>query len=155
MVHKWSSCSEYTTDSIKYFVLVLERVRTVYRRNDIAVRTHMSTKQIVNSSVHHILFVYLYVGSVLFCEQKWTWILVSFVNGKRFIPYSHLPDILWTLVLNTFLQINFYISARIWSIPVLDWVPLFRYRIGSGIDIFVHSGTGAWPDARQSGIQAF
>ncbi len=56
--------------SIYYFVLVLERVRIVYRRNDIAVRTHMSTKQLVNSSVHHILCVYLYVGFVLFCEQK-------------------------------------------------------------------------------------
>jgi hypothetical protein len=27
------------------------------------------------------------------------------------------------------------------SIPVQDWVPLFQYRTGSGIGIFVHSGT--------------
>ena len=35
-----------------------------------------------------------------------------------------------------------------------DWVPLFRYRTGSGIGIFVHFGTGltGTPDAGQSGI---
>jgi hypothetical protein len=103
---KRSSCSEYTTDSIKYFVLVLKRVRTVYRRNDIAVRTLMSTttncEQFSSSSTACVL----YTGSVLFCEQKWTWILVSFVQGKRFIHESRLPEILWTLVLNAFLSIN-------------------------------------------------
>jgi hypothetical protein len=26
--------------------------------------------------------------------------------------------------------------------PVQDWVPLFRNQTGSGIGIFVHSGTG-------------
>jgi hypothetical protein len=33
------------------------------------------------------------------------------------------------------------VSVRYRSIPVQDWVPLFRYRTGSGIGIFVHSGT--------------
>ncbi len=40
------------------------------------------------------------------------------------------------------------------SIPVPDWVPLFRYRTGSGIRIFVHSGTGltGCQTVRHSGI---
>jgi hypothetical protein len=35
-----------------------------------------------------------------------------------------------------------YISVRYRSIPAPDWVPLFRYRTGSGIGFFVHSGAG-------------
>jgi hypothetical protein len=34
------------------------------------------------------------------------------------------------------------ISVRYRSIPVPNWISLFRYRTGSGIGIFVHSGTG-------------
>ncbi len=33
------------------------------------------------------------------------------------------------------------ISVRYLSIPVPDWVPLFRYQTGFGVDIFVHSST--------------
>ncbi len=35
-----------------------------------------------------------------------------------------------------------YISVRYRSIPLPDWVPLFRYRTGSGIVISDHSSTG-------------
>jgi hypothetical protein len=34
------------------------------------------------------------------------------------------------------------ILVRYRSIPVPDWVLLSRYRTGSGIGVFVHSGTG-------------
>ncbi len=34
------------------------------------------------------------------------------------------------------------ISVRYQSIPIPGWVPLFRYQTGSGISIFVHSGSG-------------
>ncbi len=33
-------------------------------------------------------------------------------------------------------------SGILYLSPVPDWVPLFWYRTGSGIGIFVHSGTG-------------
>jgi hypothetical protein len=33
------------------------------------------------------------------------------------------------------------ISVRHLSFPVPDWVPLFRYRTGTGIGILFHSGT--------------
>jgi hypothetical protein len=48
-----------------------------------------------------------------------------------------------------------YISVRYRSIPVPDWVLIFRYRTGSGISIFVHSGTGligCHADIQHSGI---
>jgi hypothetical protein len=47
------------------------------------------------------------------------------------------------------------ISVRYKSIPVPDWVPIFRYQTGSGIGIFVHSGTGltGCQTVRHSGIQ--
>jgi hypothetical protein len=46
------------------------------------------------------------------------------------------------------------ISFRYRSIPVPDWVFLFRYRTGSSIGIFVHSGTGltGCRTVRHSGI---
>ncbi len=46
------------------------------------------------------------------------------------------------------------ISVRYRSISVPDWVLLSRYRAGSGISIFVHSGTGmpGCHIARHSGI---
>jgi hypothetical protein len=46
------------------------------------------------------------------------------------------------------------ISVRYRSIPVPDWVPLFRYPTGSGIGFFVHSGTGltGLRTVRHSGI---
>ncbi len=34
------------------------------------------------------------------------------------------------------------ISVRYRSIPVPDWIPVFRHRTASGIGIFIHSGTG-------------
>ncbi len=40
------------------------------------------------------------------------------------------------------------ISVRCLSIPVVDWVHLFKYRTSSDIDLFVYSGTGetgCWP----------
>ncbi len=43
-------------------------------------------------------------------------------------------------------------SGILYLSPVPDWVPLFRYRTGSGIRIFVHSGTGL---TGQSDIPAF
>jgi hypothetical protein len=46
-------------------------------------------------------------------------------------------------------------SVHYRSISVPDWVPLFRYQIGSGIGIFVHSSTGlagSCQTVRHSGI---
>jgi hypothetical protein len=48
------------------------------------------------------------------------------------------------------------ISGRYWSIPVQNWVALFRHRAGSGIGIVVCSSTGLTDcrTVRHSGIES-
>ncbi len=133
---------------LNMFVLVLERVRTVYRRNDIAVRTHMSTKQLVNSSVHHLHGVFLYTGSVLFCEQKWTWILSSHLCKVRdlFTTPIYRRFCERTLVWNTFLSMYSFhsrYSLFIYIYPHFNLVMFFQSTIFTVVQYCtVHSGNG-------------
>ncbi len=54
---------------------------------------------------------------------------------------SHLFSLMQVRIHNIGLPVS-CISVRYRSIPVPDWVHLFQYCTGSGIGIFVHSGTG-------------
>ncbi len=140
--NKWSSCSEYTIDSIKYLYLSW-REYVLCTGGMILLSVHWcQQQQFVNSSVHHLLHVFIYAGSVLFCEQKWTWILVSFVNGKvnPSIKYDS-TDKFWHL--SPDLEHSGTGLGPIILVP--DW---FRHR-------HFCSFRKRWPDAGQSGIQAF